>query len=156
MHPLVRARITTQCSECEDKCCTQPYDWVYLTNIEIDKISKTTGLQPSEFTTAEKNPATGDEFKLLMLPCCFYESSTGLCTVHQVRPLVCRLFPVYPEPITGTAMLMSSQCGERLKFLPQDSSDGWSLADHQLDIKRWLRDFWAEARQRPGLPIPEM
>lgn len=82
---------------------------------------------------------------MLNLPCRFLDEQSGKCKIYDSRPLVCRLFPFYPEPLTGHATLLPSQCGDNLVFLPADSPDGWSLADHDEDTCQWLIDLWAEA-----------
>lgn len=148
MDNLHGLRINTHCGLCTNKCCSQPFDWVYLADDEISRISIASGLAESEFVSIAENPATGDKFKLLILPCKFLNETTGMCSIYDARPLICRLFPFYPEPLTGTVSLLAAQCGPNLEFLSDDNSDGWSLASHQLDIRGWLRDFWSQVRNR--------
>lgn len=145
MEQLRNLRLKTNCFSCVHKCCSQPHDWVYLTDREILNLKNKSGLDPDEFIGRQKNPVTGHVFKVLVLPCLFFNANTGQCTVYEVRPLVCRIFPFYPEPLTGTAALLPIQCGSNLEFLPENSHDGWNLAEFKDDARKWLADLWHEA-----------
>src|ERR1700749_4384721 len=100
MQPLRELKLKTSCASCVHKCCSQPYDWVYLTNREITRISNATGILERNFVLERKNTNTGYVFRTLSLPCRFLDQATGGCLVYEIRPLVCRLFPFYPEPLT--------------------------------------------------------
>ena len=145
---LAQIRISTDCQLCQEKCCSQPYDWVFLTDREIERIQNRTALHVEDFVTEQENPVNGYRFKVLMLPCRFLNRESGRCGIYEFRPLVCRLFPFYPEPLTGTAELITSQCGEHLKIAPIDGKIGWALTDHEFDIRIWLRDLWKEAEPK--------
>jgi Fe-S-cluster containining protein len=145
MQQLRDLRLKTACGACAHKCCSQPYDWVYLTSQEIGTISFASGLEAAEFVVLRKNSNTGHVFQALDMPCKFLDKESGACTIYEARPLVCRLFPFYPEPLTGHATLLPVQCGEHLEFLPATSAAGWSLLDYEEDIRKWLTDLWAEA-----------
>jgi uncharacterized protein len=145
MENLTRLRIATNCGTCLNKCCSQPYDWVYLTSREISRLESASSLNRREFVTSRRNVHTGHEFQTLDLPCRFFDQRTGNCTVYESRPLVCRIFPFYTEPLTGDASLLPIQCGENLEFVPSNSSRGWSLLDVETSISVWLRELWAEA-----------
>ena len=145
MQHLKELRLRTACGACANKCCSQPYDWVYLTSQEISKISSASGLDAGEFVVLRQNSNTGHIFRALDMPCRFLDTETGACTIYESRPLVCRLFPFYPEPLTGHATLLPVQCGENLEFLPASSPAGWSLLDYENDIRTWLSNLWTEA-----------
>jgi Fe-S-cluster containining protein len=146
MQQLRELKLKTNCASCVNKCCSQPYDWVYLTNHEVLSLKAISGLEPAEFVVNRKNATTGHEFKTLTLPCQFLDVHTGRCTVYESRPLVCRIFPFYPDPLTGHATLLPSQCGDNLEFLPLNSQDGWSLVTFEDDVRRWLKELWHEAQ----------
>ena len=93
----------------------------------------------------QSNATTGLHFRALNLPCRFLDKKSGKCTIYESRPLVCRVFPFYPEPLTGHATLLPAQCGANLHVLPMDSDEGWCLADHEKATHQWLRDLWSEA-----------
>jgi Fe-S-cluster containining protein len=145
MPTLSEIRLKTDCRSCVNKCCSQPYDWVYLTAEEIDLLKVASGLPEEDFVIRRQNSNTGHTFRSLNLPCRFLDSETGECKVYESRPLVCRLFPFYPEPLTGDATLLPAQCGPNLHFLPSDSTDGWCLIDQEDSVRHWLTDLWREA-----------
>jgi Fe-S-cluster containining protein len=145
MQILRELRIKTNCGSCIHKCCSQPYDWVYLTSREISRLEAASALPREEFVVERRNANTGHVFRALNLPCQFLDSQTGQCKVYESRPLVCRLFPFYPEPLTGHATLLPAQCGDNLQVLPSDSDDGWCLIDLEEDAKQWLAELWGEA-----------
>jgi Fe-S-cluster containining protein len=138
-------RVRVSCDQCTNKCCSQPYDWVYLTEDEIVSLEIGSGLGREEFVTTQKNPVTGFTFQTLNLPCRFLDPNSGACTVYAHRPLVCRTFPFYPEPLTGYIGLLPAQCGSNLDILPIDGDVGWALDDFRDDIKWWMKRLWREA-----------
>jgi Fe-S-cluster containining protein len=145
MQPLRELKLKTHCSSCVHKCCSQPYDWVYLTDREVLRLVASSSLQSGEFVTEHRNPNTGHVFMALNLPCRFLNSETGVCNVYESRPLVCRLFPFYPEPLTGHATLLPVQCGVNLEIVANNSEQGWCLKDYENDIRQWLAQLWSEA-----------
>jgi Fe-S-cluster containining protein len=146
MDELRELRLKVNCRSCVHKCCSQPYDWVFLTSQEISRLKTASGLSEEEFVTKRENSNNGHVFRTLNLPCRFLNSETGECRVYEARPLVCRLFPFYVEPLTGHATLLPVQCGANLQFLPFDSKDdGWRLIDFDEDARNWLAELWKEA-----------
>jgi Fe-S-cluster containining protein len=145
MENLRELRLKTNCNSCIHKCCSQPYDWVYLTASEMLCIKAASGLKEEAFVMKRKNTNTDHVFNTLSMPCRFLDSATGQCTIYDSRPLVCRLFPFYPEPLTGHATLLPVQCGVNLEFLAFDSDEGWRLADFEENVRQWLADLWKEA-----------
>ena len=145
MQPLATLRLKTGCDSCVHKCCSQPYDWVFLTVREIYRLVAASGRREEEFVTNRQNSKTGHLFRTLNLPCTFLDTRTGQCTVYEARPLVCRLFPFYIEPLTGHATLLPVQCGDNLHFVPLDSDGGWCLLDFQDSARQWLAEIWDEA-----------
>jgi Fe-S-cluster containining protein len=141
-------RLSTNCHACTNKCCSQPYDWVYLTEAELTAIERRTGLLPKAFSSVHVNRHAGFAFRVLNLPCRFLDTPTGNCTIYESRPLVCKVFPFYPEPLTGHATLLPAQCGENLVFHPNESMAGWTLQDFDTEIIQWLSSLWSEAAKR--------
>jgi Fe-S-cluster containining protein len=148
MKTLRQLRLKTMCESCIHKCCIQPYDWVFLTTEEVLRLETASGLSEEEFLVERRNTNNGHVFRTLNLPCRFLEPQTGRCNVYQFRPLVCRLFPFYPEPLTGHATLLPVQCGDNLQFVASDSKDGWSLTDFEEDVRQWLAQLWQEAEDQ--------
>jgi Fe-S-cluster containining protein len=141
-------RISTKCEDCTNKCCSQPYDWVYLTAAELSALANASGKDSAEFSASRTNEATGARFRVLNLPCAFLDQKSGQCTVYYARPLVCRLFPFYPDPVTGHATLLPAQCGSNLLFHASDATAGWQLRDYDLQARQWLQELWSEATER--------
>ncbi|HKO44471.1 MAG TPA: YkgJ family cysteine cluster protein [Pyrinomonadaceae bacterium] len=138
-------RLKTECGSCPDKCCSQPYDWVYLTAGEISRLVKASGVSEEVFVIEQTNANTGHAFRILKLPCRFFDSQTGSCTVYESRPLACRVFPFYVDPITGNATFHPAVCGEQLSFPAPDDEKGWRLIDLEGDVRQWMTEFWQEA-----------
>jgi Fe-S-cluster containining protein len=149
MQNLQELRLKTKCSSCVNKCCSEPFDWVFLTSREIARLQAASGLAEEQFVVQRQNKTTGHVFRTLNLPCRFLDSKTGQCTVYESRPLVCQIFPFYPEPMTGDATLLPTQCGDNLDFLDVDSNEGWRLMDYEADVRTWLAELWKEAASHP-------
>lgn len=141
-----RIRLSANCANCKEKCCQRPYDWIYLTEAEVDRLEEASGKSRATFVVEKKNSATGDIFKLLLLPCLFFDSQIGQCRVYANRPLVCKLYPIYVDPLLGEACLLPSDCGENLRILPATGKEGWHLHDHAEEILDWINQVWYAAR----------
>lgn len=141
-----RIRLSTNCANCKEKCCRRPYDWVYLSEAEVDRLEKASGKLRDTFLAEKKNCTTGDTFRLLLLPCHFFDQQTGRCSVYVNRPLICKLYPIYVDPLLGEACLLPSDCGENLRIHPVDGEEGWHLQDHAEEVLEWVNHIWREAR----------
>lgn len=146
MEGLRELKLRTNCGSCADKCCSQPYDWVYLTSREVSRLKIASALTEEEFVVSLRNEKTGHVFHALSLPCRFLDAGTGQCTVYEERPLVCRLFPFSVEPLTGVTTLARAQCGDNLDLLPADSDGGWCLVELEEDARQWFDELWEEAQ----------
>jgi Fe-S-cluster containining protein len=147
MGDLARTRLRTNCAECVNKCCSQPLDWVYVTEREIRALEVESGISRDDFIEAVRNEINGLTFQTLRLPCRFLDAA-GKCTVYAARPLICRLFPFYPDPLVAKLMFLPAECGDRLIIIEEDSSDGWSAAEYSDDIEAWFVAIWSEAARR--------
>lgn len=145
MKELLELRLRTNCGSCVNKCCSQPHDWVYLTSQESSRLSAASGLPESEFTV--KRPIANGDYVLraLNLPCRFLDAQTGRCTVYESRPLACRLFPFFVDPLTGNATLYPAGCGDNLLFPQLDSEAGWNLTEFEEDARQWMAELWSES-----------
>jgi Fe-S-cluster containining protein len=143
---LKQIELTTNCRSCSHKCCSQPYDWVFLTRGEVQSLAKASGVDVQKFVTIRENSNSKRTFRTLNLPCPFLDQNNGQCTVYEFRPLICRLFPFYLEPLTGHATLLPIQCGDNLKILSSDGAErGWRLADFEEHAREWLATIWDES-----------
>jgi hypothetical protein len=120
---------------------------VYVTDREIVALEHASGASREDFIEPVHNGITGLTFQTLRLPCPFL-SSAGQCTVYESRPLICRLFPFYPDPLVARLMFLPAECGDRLTFLDSDSSAGWSAAESSGEINAWFVAIWGEAASR--------
>jgi len=147
MGDLAQIRLQTNCSACVNKCCSQPLDWVYVTEAEIVKLEDASGVFRGEFIEQIRNEINGLMFQTLRLPCYFLDAEEQ-CSVYDSRPLICRLFPFYPDPLVAKLMFLPAECGDRITFVDSDSKEGWSASDYQDDIAKWFAKIWSEAALR--------
>ncbi|AIU69398.1 hypothetical protein TEU_03030 [Thermococcus eurythermalis] len=81
-----------RCLYCLD-CCRGRH--IYLTLKDIERITKA-GYDPQDFVTFS---IEGDKVRFVLavrewdLGCVFHDPETGKCTIHKVRPLICRIYP---------------------------------------------------------------
>jgi Fe-S-cluster containining protein len=78
------------------------------------------------------------------LPCPFFEEVTGYCRIYEARPLVCRLFPIEIEPITGTTYLDKVVC-------PKNQEAVFGPALVQIAVNEWLETFWRGSKAKKAL-----
>lgn len=147
MGDLAQIRLRTNCAECVNKCCSQPLDWVYVTEGEIEALESASGVPRSEFIEPIRNEINGLTFQTLRLPCRFLDTG-GKCTVYEARPLICRVFPFYPDPLVARLMFLPAECGDRLIFLDTEAGEGWSAADYSDYFEPWFVTIWSEAARR--------
>lgn len=147
MGELSDIRLRTDCATCVNKCCSQPLDWVYVTEHEIRKIEAESGVSRDKFIEPIRNDINGLTFQTLQLPCQFLDE-TGRCGVYESRPLICRLFPFYPDPLVAKLMFLPAECGDRITFLNADEKEGWSAGDYRDEIAAWFTAIWSEAASR--------
>jgi Fe-S-cluster containining protein len=147
MGDLAEIRVRTNCAECVNKCCSQPLDWVYVTEAEIVRLEAASTLPRSEFIEPIQNQLNGLTFQTLQLPCRFLDAG-GKCSVYSARPLICQIFPFYPDPLVARLMFLPAECGDRLSIITDDSRDGWSASDFSDQIEAWYASIWSEAAGR--------
>jgi len=81
-----------RCLYCLD-CCRGRH--IYLTLKDIERIARA-GHDPQDFVTFS---IEGDKVRFVLavrewdLGCVFHDPETGKCTIHKVRPLICRIYP---------------------------------------------------------------
>jgi len=81
-----------RCLYCLD-CCRARH--VYLTLKDVERISMA-GHDPQYFVTFS---VEGNNVRFVLalrewdLGCVFHDPETGRCTIHDVRPLICRIYP---------------------------------------------------------------
>lgn len=84
--------VSFRCEFCLD-CCRGRH--VYLTLRDIERVSKK-GHDPQDFVTFS---VEGDKIRFVSsvrewdLGCIFHDLETGKCRIHDVNPLLCRIYP---------------------------------------------------------------
>ncbi len=84
--------VSFRCLYCLD-CCRGKH--VYLTFDDVGRISSL-GYDPSEFVTLS---VEGNSVYPILsirewdLGCVFHDPETGKCRIHEVKPLICRMYP---------------------------------------------------------------
>lgn len=85
--------------ECQPGCtkCCEQQGFVYLTEGDLERISAYVGMTPQEF---EKRYVYRTRRRMrLRVPkhqqCRFLRE--GGCSIHEVKPVQCRVFPFWPE-----------------------------------------------------------
>ncbi len=81
-----------KCLYCLD-CCRGRH--IYLTLEDIERIAKA-GHDPQDFVIFS---VEGDEIRFVLairewdLGCIFHDPETGKCRIHEVNPIICRIYP---------------------------------------------------------------
>ncbi len=81
-----------KCLYCLD-CCRGRH--VYLTLKDIERIARK-GHDPQDFVRLS---VEGDKIRFVLavrewdLGCVFHDPETGKCTIHDVNPIICRIYP---------------------------------------------------------------
>lgn len=97
------------CRECSgSKCCGNikhggTIEPPFLTFFDVARISRATGLAADEFSDPVFNKVTGNHVRFLKTGskhgCHFLEE--GRCSIHNNRPIDCRLFPLDVKKLGG-------------------------------------------------------
>ena len=135
--PSTTQKTHNPCSDCSSRCCVFNEGRVteaVLSPKEIKKIKLATGR--SNFYEKIESGNYGVpyyRFKITTEGCCtFYNSAKGICTIYEVRPIDCRLYPLDFEQVDDD----------------KDGDDNWVVYDcplsRQLDdeaLERMMTNF---------------
>lgn len=98
------------CRDCSGtKCCGNikvggTIEPPFLTAGDLGRISRRTGLDYDQFSDESVNPSTGKAVRFLKINstegCHFLRA--GRCSIHEFRPVDCRLFPLDLKMINGS------------------------------------------------------
>jgi Fe-S-cluster containining protein len=102
------SRTPNPCFSCDTDCCSH-YS-IFVTGEDVVRLSVQLELPPLEFVTTEVEVLTEElpEVTLDGVPaqlvlhsrdgrCCMQDPDSHMCTVHDVRPFICRLYPLEVE-----------------------------------------------------------
>lgn len=80
------------CQRCGRCCCLS--DPIAITSRDAERIASYLGITVDQFIDkfAKRTEASDSGLSLLSQPCVFYREGTG-CSVHQARPMICRMYP---------------------------------------------------------------
>lgn len=124
-----------RCLYCLD-CCRGRH--VYLTLKDIERIAKT-GKDPQDFVTFS---IEGEKIRFVLsvrewdLGCVFHDPETGKCTIHEARPLICRIYPfmVSRKPLGVEREEPFEYRGEKLWLYYDESCPGVNAGEPETRI----------------------
>ncbi|XCN71677.1 MAG: YkgJ family cysteine cluster protein [Candidatus Electrothrix aestuarii] len=85
------------CHGCSEKCCLFPTETNTNAVLSLNEIAKIEHVIGHSDFYEEKKSRYGDDvyyrLKSIAGSCCFYNQQDQKCTIYEVRPLDCRLYP---------------------------------------------------------------
>ena len=128
--------VNVDCNSCPEKCCKYAGWKVFVLEEEVEKLRRLYGEEAVQKLEVYQGRRGTDDIRAITLPCPFFEEESGRCGVYEARPLICRVFPVEVEVITGSTYLDRKVCPER-----NNASIQMGLV--QIAVKEWCDKFWA-------------
>jgi Fe-S-cluster containining protein len=128
--------VNVDCSTCAEKCCKYAGWKVFFLSEEVEKLRELYGAEAVGRLEAYQARSGCGVIHAVTLPCPFFKEETGQCGIYEARPLICRIFPMEVEVITGTVYLDQRVCPERNNASVQ-------LGLVQIAVKDWCDRFWA-------------
>ncbi|MDI3475668.1 MAG: uncharacterized protein PWQ79_1337 [Thermococcaceae archaeon] len=127
--------VGSRCLYCLD-CCRGRH--VYLTLKDIERIAKT-GKDPQDFVTFS---IEGEKIRFVLsvrewdLGCVFHDPETGKCTIHEARPLICKIYPfmVSRKPLGVEGEEPFEYRGEKLWLYYDESCPGVNAEEPETRI----------------------
>ena len=111
-----------ECRMCGD--CCKGFGGTYVTGTDIEQISAFIGSDPKKFTDKYCDPS-GSRFVLTRGEdgCCIFFDKEKQCTIHPVKPYMCRAWPfigpVIRQPENWNAM--ANSCPGMKKNIPEQA-----------------------------------
>jgi Fe-S-cluster containining protein len=137
--------IDVDCAACETKGCCTFQGWkVFFLQEEKDLVARLYGEGQAEKISQFQPRNNGSPAFAVTLPCPFFDPLKGACNIYNARPLVCKIFPVELEPVTGVIYLDQAVCPKRheAKFSPE-------LV--QIAARDWCDKFWQASPKEQAL-----
>ena len=131
------------CHRCGECCVGDGGDGISLYPDDVERLS--TAMHMSKRQFKDKFTFVTEGKRLLPFPCPFYDSNSLSCTVHQLRPRVCRLFPFLPsnKPIMAERPYPSTN-GAYMVTINARCPAGRSIA---CQFVKMQRDFLASCKK---------
>jgi len=94
------------CTKC-GQCCRLCTGGIWLANqTEVNNLAFASGLSRRQFT--KRYLFLNEDKPHLRVPCVFQKSNS--CSVYNIRPVVCQLYPIYIEIIDSKPRICVWQC----------------------------------------------
>ena len=100
-------KLCEKCGECCRNC-----DPIFLTEKDAYILRKNLGKEVMHYLVRYRN---GWKIKKTR-PCIFFDEQTNLCTIYEIRPSVCRLFPLTEDKKYGLVLQVFPYCKIPLNF----------------------------------------
>jgi Fe-S-cluster containining protein len=137
--------VEVDCNSCQDKCCTYKGWKIFFTEDERRRVERLYGLNKAALIDQFQSRRGTDPVYAITLPCPFFSEKDGKCGVYDARPLICRIFPVEIEVITGSIYMDRKVCPER-----DNAKVNFNLV--QIEVQSWYEKFWGtESREQEVL-----
>lgn len=107
------------CHHC-GRCCRDCKDGIYVTDQELGMIAKRLGI-PEQDVRRRFLGASQYGVQVLRAPCPLLEGH--MCSVYDIRPFSCRIFPLGSQPLHGQLVVMVANCPGGLDFTRRVISD---------------------------------
>jgi Fe-S-cluster containining protein len=124
-----------RCLYCLD-CCRGRH--IYLTLDDIERIARA-GYDPEEFVTFS---IEGNRIRFVLavrewdLGCIFHDPETGKCRIHDVNPIICRIYPfmVSRKPLGVEGERPFHYKGQELWLYYDESCPGINAEEPEVEI----------------------
>lgn len=126
----LKSKAILNCRIC-DKCCEYRGD-IKITPINVLEISEYLNIPISEFLEKYTEPAFEEEPEIVIKGvgekrrCIFNDEKTFRCTIHEVEPMQCLVFPLVPWDLDKDLFINSNQC------VYQENK--------KIKVEKWLND----------------
>src|SRR6266404_2558648 len=105
--------VEVDCESCQEKCCTYKGWKIFFTEDERERVNHLYGLDKATQIDQFQSRRGADPVYAITLPCPFFSEKDGKCGIYEARPLICRIFPVELEVVTGSIYMDRKVCPER-------------------------------------------
>lgn len=131
--------VNVDCNSCPEKCCKYAGWKVFFLSEEVRNLKDLYGQEAVDKLEIYQARSGQGDIYAVTLPCPFFDEVSGHCGVYEARPLICRLFPMEMEVITGSVYLDQKVCPER-------NNASIQLGLVQIAVKEWTDKFWSTSK----------
>jgi hypothetical protein len=87
-----------------------------------------------------------------MTPCIFFDITVGKCTIEYIKPLFCRFYPFFVEPLSLN-VIVDDRCPysvhtENINITP--NIEGTTFEYYLDEIEKWLYEFFGDKKNSPS------